>query len=94
MVDDQRGTPTYAADLAAGLLELAGADLPGGLLHATNAGETTWFDFARAIFSRAGRRPGAGAADHTDEFPTAGAAARLLGAVDRGLDRRRSDPAA
>jgi dTDP-4-dehydrorhamnose reductase len=51
VVDDQRGTPTYSADLAAGLLELAGAaDLPGGTLHATNAGETTWFDFARAIF--------------------------------------------
>ena len=50
VVDDQRGTPTYSADLAAGLLELAGADLPGGVLHATNSGETTWFGFARAIF--------------------------------------------
>ena len=57
VVDDQRGTPTYAADLAAGLLELAGADRPGGVLHATNAGETTWFDFARAIFVELGADP-------------------------------------
>ena len=94
VVDDQRGTPTYAADLAAGLLELADSDLPGGLLQLTNAGETTWFDFARAIFSRARRRPGPRAADQYREFPTAGAAAGLFRAVDRRLDRRRSDSAA
>jgi dTDP-4-dehydrorhamnose reductase len=57
VVDDQRGTPTYSADLAAGLLELAAADLPGGVLHLTNAGETTWFDFARAIFVELGADP-------------------------------------
>ncbi len=57
VVDDQRGTPTYSADLAAGLLELAAADLPGGVLHATNAGETTWFGFARAIFEELGADP-------------------------------------
>ena len=58
VVDDQRGTPTYSADLAAGLLELAAADLPGGVLQATNAGETTWYDFARAIFVELGADPG------------------------------------
>jgi dTDP-4-dehydrorhamnose reductase len=57
VVDDQRGTPTYSADLAAGLLELAAADLPGGVLHLTNAGQTTWFDFARAIFVELGADP-------------------------------------
>ncbi|MGS0687132.1 dTDP-4-dehydrorhamnose reductase [Nakamurella sp. GG22] len=57
VVDDQRGTPTYSADLAAGLLELAAADLPGGVLHATNGGETTWFGFARAIFEELGGDP-------------------------------------
>ena len=57
VVDDQRGTPSYSADLAGGLLELAGADLPGGTLHLTNAGETTWFDFARAIFVELGADP-------------------------------------
>jgi dTDP-4-dehydrorhamnose reductase len=57
VVDDQQGTPTYSADLAAGLLELAAADLPGGTLHLTNAGQTTWFDFARAIFVELGADP-------------------------------------
>lgn len=63
VVDDQRGTPSYAADLAAGLLELADsawlADLPapGRVLHLTNAGETTWFGFARAIFAALGADP-------------------------------------
>jgi dTDP-4-dehydrorhamnose reductase len=57
VVDDQQGTPTYAPDLADGLLELAGADLDGGILHATNSGVTTWFDFARAIFGAIGADP-------------------------------------
>ena len=57
VVDDQQGTPTYAADLAVGLLELAGANLDGGVLHATNSGVTTWFEFARAIFGEVGADP-------------------------------------
>ncbi len=57
VVDDQHGTPTYAPDLADGLLELAGADLDGGILHATNSGVTTWFEFARAIFGEIGADP-------------------------------------
>ena len=57
VVDDQRGTPTYATDLADGLLQLAGADLDGGVLHLTNSGVATWFEFARAIFSEIGADP-------------------------------------
>jgi dTDP-4-dehydrorhamnose reductase len=69
VVDDQRGTPSYAADLAGGLLELAGADLPGGTLHLTNAGETTWFDFARAIFVELGADPDRVQPTNTANFP-------------------------
>ncbi len=69
VVDDQSGTPTYSADLAGGLLELAGADLPGGVLHLTNAGETTWFDFARAIFTELGADPERVQPTTTTEFP-------------------------
>ena len=69
VVDDQRGTPTYAADLAAGLLELAAVDVPGGVLHLTNAGETTWFGFARAIFTELGADPQRVQPTTTAEFP-------------------------
>ncbi|MFE3290639.1 dTDP-4-dehydrorhamnose reductase [Rhodococcus sp. NPDC059234] len=55
VVDDQIGSPTYAGDLAAGLLELAGReDVPGGVLHATNSGQASWFELARAVFSGVG----------------------------------------
>jgi dTDP-4-dehydrorhamnose reductase len=57
VVDDQIGSPTWSADLATGLVELAGAEVPGGVLHCTNAGATTWFDFARAIFAEIGADP-------------------------------------
>ncbi len=69
VVDDQRGSPTYAADLAAGLLELAGTDVPGGVLHATNAGETTWFGFARSIFAELRADPERVQPTTTAEFP-------------------------
>lgn len=57
VVDDQWGTPTWSADLAGGLIELARSDRPGGVLHATNGGETSWFGFARAIFAELGLEP-------------------------------------
>lgn len=69
VVDDQRGTPTYTVDLAAGLLELAAADVPGGVRHATNAGETTWYSFARAILEELGEDPERVGPTTTDEFP-------------------------
>jgi len=61
VVTDQIGSPTYAADLAVGLLELAGAlrveDRPGGMLHAAGGGRTSWFDLARAVFQEVGADP-------------------------------------
>lgn len=63
VVDDQRGSPTWSADLAAGLLELAGRILAGDgpesrTLHCTGGGgETTWYSFARAIFEQLGADP-------------------------------------
>jgi dTDP-4-dehydrorhamnose reductase len=54
VVNDQRGSPTYAADLARTIIQLCrkGAS---GILHATNADDCTWFDFAQEIVQRAGR---------------------------------------
>lgn len=58
VVTDQLGSPTYAHDLAAGLLELASSVRAGTrILHATNAGIATWFDLARATFELVGADP-------------------------------------
>lgn len=56
VVDDQRGCPTYAPDLARVLVWLA-ADGAPGRYHATNAGACTWFEFAREIARREGCDP-------------------------------------
>jgi dTDP-4-dehydrorhamnose reductase len=53
VVDDQRGSPTYAVDLARAIIHLCrkGAS---GLVHVTNRGECSWYEFARQIISSAG----------------------------------------
>ncbi|MDQ1582555.1 MAG: dTDP-4-dehydrorhamnose reductase [Microbacteriaceae bacterium] len=57
VVNDQRGQPTWTADLATQIVLLAESDAPAGVYHGTNSGEATWFDFARAVFSAAGLDP-------------------------------------
>jgi len=49
IVDDQRCTPTYTADLANAIARLIDAEA-GGLHHVTNSGSMTWCEFAREIF--------------------------------------------
>jgi dTDP-4-dehydrorhamnose reductase len=53
VVDDQRGRPTYAADLARAIIQLCRRQVTG-IVHATNAGDCTWFEFAREIIRDAG----------------------------------------
>lgn len=71
VVDDQRGSPTYVADLARGLWELAG--LPdaaaGAVLHAAGGGEATWYDLARAVFAGVGADPDRVRPCSTSDFP-------------------------
>ena len=55
-VDDQRGCPTFADDLAAMVVRLAVARLPG-VFHVTNQGDTTWYGFARDVLVAAGQDP-------------------------------------
>lgn len=70
VVDDQRGSPTYAPDLAAGLVELALSGQDRGLtLHATNSGEATWFELARAVFAGVGADPERVRPCSSNEFP-------------------------
>ena len=56
VVDDQFGCPTFTADLAAVLRQLAVMRLPG-VFHASNAGSVSWCEFAKAIFAAAGCDP-------------------------------------
>ena len=53
VVDDERGNPTHAGDLAEALAELAGHGGPG-VYHLTNSGETSRFALAQAVARAAG----------------------------------------
>jgi dTDP-4-dehydrorhamnose reductase len=53
VVADQYGQPTYATDLARGLLALARNPIPG-TYHLTNSGSASWYEWACAIFRIAG----------------------------------------
>jgi len=78
VVSDQRGSPTWAADLAASCHAVAERlveqnDDALGLVHFTGGGEASWADFAEAIFEHA-RQRGWPAASVTpipaSEYPT------------------------
>jgi dTDP-4-dehydrorhamnose reductase len=53
VVDDQRGCPTYTVDLARAIIQLCRKDA-SGIVHVTNAGDCSWFEFAQEIVTRAG----------------------------------------
>ncbi|MER7015969.1 dTDP-4-dehydrorhamnose reductase [Saccharopolyspora sp. NPDC000359] len=75
VVADQIGSPTWAADLAHGLLELAErvAERRGPaqeVLHCTNTGQTSWCDYARAIFTELGLDADRVQPCTTEDFPS------------------------
>ena len=55
VVDDQTGSPTYAGDLAAAIMQMLETNhfIPG-IYHYSNEGETNWFSFAEEIKKRTG----------------------------------------
>jgi dTDP-4-dehydrorhamnose reductase len=53
VVNDQRGSPTFTLDLASALVRLCRASARG-IVHVTNSGNCTWYDFAREILSVSG----------------------------------------
>jgi dTDP-4-dehydrorhamnose reductase len=62
VVDDQRGSPTWAAGLSAAIIALikavdSGRDVLPGIYHFTGEADISWFDFAREIY-RQGRELG------------------------------------
>jgi dTDP-4-dehydrorhamnose reductase len=55
-VDDQRGHPTFADDLASMIATLVEGE-HAGTFHVTNQGATTWYGFAQAVLEAAGDDP-------------------------------------
>jgi len=53
VVNDQRGSPTYVVDLARAIIQLCRRNAKG-IVHATNSGDCTWFEFAQEIVKDAG----------------------------------------
>jgi dTDP-4-dehydrorhamnose reductase len=53
VVNDQRGCPTYTVDLARAIIQLCRKDA-SGIVHVTNAGDCSWFEFAQEIITGAG----------------------------------------
>lgn len=50
LVDEEKGAPTYAPDLAAEVYKLIAEQAPFGIYHLTNSGACTWFEFGQEIF--------------------------------------------
>ena len=67
VVNDQRGSPTFTRDLASALVELCRADA-SGIVHLTNSGNCTWYEFATEIL-RASSLPTIVKPVTTAEFP-------------------------
>jgi dTDP-4-dehydrorhamnose reductase len=53
VVNDQRGCPTYSVDLARAITALCRKNA-SGIVHVTNTGDCSWFDFAREIVMASG----------------------------------------
>lgn len=53
VVQDQVGAPTYVPDLSGALLRLLALDVRG-IVHVSNSGRCSWYDFARRILEFSG----------------------------------------
>lgn len=75
VVDDQWGNPTFACDLAEGLLRLSSRlasgdrSLEGAVLNAAGGGRATWHDLAAEAFALAGADRRRVLPVGTEEFP-------------------------
>lgn len=71
VIFDQIGTPTYARDLAAAILEILPniQNLAPDIYHYSNEGVASWYDFAQAIFELGGIDCGVRPIT-TDQYPT------------------------
>ena len=70
VVNDQRGTPTYAGDLADTIVKILDQKEEGEVFHYTNEGECTWYEFAKTIAEYAGHTGCEIRPCTSDEFPS------------------------
>ncbi|MCV7319826.1 dTDP-4-dehydrorhamnose reductase [Mycolicibacterium confluentis] len=69
VVDDQIGSPTYTGDLVTALLQIIDDRLDARVLHAANAGATSRYEQARAVYAAVGADPDLVRPVSTDRFP-------------------------
>ena len=71
VVNDQRGTPTYAGFLADTILRIIDSEkwVPG-IYHVTDGEETTWYEFTREIYRKFGADPELVKPISSEEYPT------------------------
>jgi dTDP-4-dehydrorhamnose reductase len=70
VVSDQRGQPTSGSDLAELTVNAVTANVASGVFHGTNAGSSSWFEFAQYIFELAGTDPARVTPVLSSEFAT------------------------
>ena len=68
VVTDQIGQPTWSRDLAQWIRLLIDHRIGSGIFHGTNAGQTSWWEFARVIFEKAGHDPDRVLPTTSDQF--------------------------
>lgn len=74
VVDDQIGSPTYAADLASAIYKiLVSHQWVPGIYHFTNSGVASWYDFTNAIHRLGGIKGCTVRPIPTEDYPTAAA---------------------
>lgn len=57
VVNEEKGSPTYAPDLASFTRALIGGNKPYGIYHGANSGACTWYEWACEIFKIIGMSP-------------------------------------
>lgn len=70
VVDDQVGQPTMAGDLAYLIFQVATAETFPPVIHGTNSGQASWFDFAQAIYESLGSDSSLVSPVTSKQFPT------------------------
>jgi dTDP-4-dehydrorhamnose reductase len=70
VVSDQLGQPTLATDLAEHIVNIVTNNAPFGIFHGTNAGQGSWYELTREIYSLLGVDQSLVTPVPTSEYPT------------------------